>query len=98
MHEHHRASVSVKQSQLHGDGLFSDQDVTTGTLLLVVQQRNVEQPVWHINHSCAPNCEVDRVYVLAARDIQAGEELTINYQQIKFDSEVVGVAELAAGS
>ncbi len=44
-----------------------------------------------INHSCAPNCEAvlyesadgepesDRVFIEAARDIQAGEELTYDY-------------------
>lgn len=36
-----------------------------------------------INHSCAPNCEaeqdVDRVWILALRDIACGEELTYNY-------------------
>ena len=44
-----------------------------------------------INHSCAPNCESeieedakgrgkkDKVYILAARNIKAGEELTYNY-------------------
>jgi SET domain-containing protein len=36
-----------------------------------------------INHSCAPNCEVDirkrRVYIFALRNIEAGEELTYDY-------------------
>ncbi len=40
-----------------------------------------------INHSCEPNCEADmvekdgftRIYVLALRDIPAGEELVYNY-------------------
>ena len=38
-----------------------------------------------INHSCAPNCETEedesgkRVYVLALRDIQRGEELNFDY-------------------
>jgi len=36
-----------------------------------------------INHSCAPNCETDlrdrRVFIFAARDIAAGEELTYDY-------------------
>lgn len=36
-----------------------------------------------INHSCAPNCEVDeidgRVWIIACRDIAAGEELTYDY-------------------
>jgi SET domain-containing protein len=36
-----------------------------------------------INHSCAPNCETEddegRIWVVALRDIRAGEELTYNY-------------------
>ncbi len=40
-------------------------------------------PARLINHSCAPNCEAeleeDRIWIIAARDIQAGEEITFNY-------------------
>jgi SET domain-containing protein len=40
-------------------------------------------PARFINHSCAPNCEAekddDRIWVIAIRDIQAGEEITFNY-------------------
>jgi SET domain-containing protein len=36
-----------------------------------------------INHSCNPNCEADekqgRVWIIAIRDIEAGEELTYDY-------------------
>src|ERR687895_486496 len=37
----------------------------------------------YINHSCAPNCEVDitrrSIWIVAMRDIRAGEELSYNY-------------------
>lgn len=37
----------------------------------------------YINHSCAPNCAVDstaeQIWIVAGRDIQAGEELCVNY-------------------
>jgi uncharacterized protein len=37
----------------------------------------------YINHSCAPNCRTARagrtIWVVAAREIQIGEELTYNY-------------------
>jgi SET domain-containing protein len=37
----------------------------------------------YINHSCDPNCESDiiagHIWILALRDIQAGEELTYDY-------------------
>jgi uncharacterized protein len=36
-----------------------------------------------INHSCAPNCEVEvvrgRIWISAMRDLEAGEELTYDY-------------------
>jgi SET domain-containing protein len=36
-----------------------------------------------VNHSCDPNCETDeegdRVYIIASREIAAGEELTYDY-------------------
>lgn len=44
----------------------------------------VEQNVARfINHSCAPNCEArqeeEHIWIIALRDIRAGEELTFNY-------------------
>jgi uncharacterized protein len=40
-------------------------------------------PARLLNHSCAPNCEaekdVDRIWIIATRDILAGEEITFNY-------------------
>ena len=45
---------------------------------------NVEwNPARFLNHSCAPNCEAlceeGRVWIVALRDIQPGEEITFNY-------------------
>ena len=40
-------------------------------------------PARFINHSCAPNCEVEweggHIWIVAKRDIKAGEEITFNY-------------------
>jgi uncharacterized protein len=40
-------------------------------------------PARFINHSCAPNCEApmedERIWIIALRDLKAGEELTFNY-------------------
>lgn len=40
-------------------------------------------PARYLNHSCAPNCEAqqeeDRIWIVALRDIERGEELTFNY-------------------
>ncbi len=40
-------------------------------------------PARFLNHSCSPNCEAlldeDHIWLVAFRDIRAGEELTFNY-------------------
>jgi hypothetical protein len=40
-------------------------------------------PARLLNHSCSPNCEAqfdeDRIWIIALRNIRAGEELTFNY-------------------
>lgn len=40
-------------------------------------------PARYINHSCAPNCEVEwdgsRIWIIAKRDIKIDEEITFNY-------------------
>jgi len=40
-------------------------------------------PARRVNHSCAPNCEAEceegRIWIMARRDIQPGEEITFNY-------------------
>ncbi len=44
-----------------------------------------------INHSCEPNCETDeirgKIWIIACRDIPAGEELTYDYNLIDGDDE-----------
>ncbi len=46
----------------------------------------------YINHSCAPNCEVDgpdgRIFVMAKRNIKAGEELTYDYGDEYFNKHI----------
>ena len=40
-------------------------------------------PARYLNHSCAPNCDAElqdgRIWIIARRDIQPGEEITFNY-------------------
>jgi SET domain-containing protein len=47
-----------------------------------------------INHSCAPNCEIKirrrRIYVIALRAIEPGEELSYDYGEEYFDMHLVG--------
>lgn len=47
-----------------------------------------------INHSCAPNCEIDirkrRIYVFALRSIKPGEEITYDYGEEYFEMHLAG--------
>jgi len=111
---------TVKQSTLHGTGVFAARDIPAGTRIVEYGGRRISaeradelHPVnpddpfhtfffalstgkiidggnrgndarW-INHSCAPNCEAQegasgkRVYIVALRDIAAGDELFYDY-------------------
>ncbi len=46
----------------------------------------------YINHSCRPNCEVEihggRVFILALRNIKAGEELSYDYGDEYFNAYI----------
>jgi len=48
-----------------------------------IDGEGLENTARYINHSCAPNCEVEKttksIWILALRHIKAGEELTYNY-------------------
>lgn len=48
-----------------------------------IDGQSLENTARYINHSCAPNCRVDKtgdtLWVVALRDIAAGEELSFNY-------------------
>jgi uncharacterized protein len=44
----------------------------------------------YINHSCRPNCDIEikkqKVYIVAKKNIQLGEELTYDYGKEYFDA------------
>jgi SET domain-containing protein len=46
----------------------------------------------YFNHSCAPNCRAEntgrRIYIVARRKIEPGEELTYNYGKEYFDEHI----------
>jgi len=53
-----------------------------------------------LNHSCAPNCESEniegRVFVVACRDIKAGEELLYEYNL--YDSDLADTCDCYCGA
>jgi uncharacterized protein len=48
-----------------------------------IDGKDLSNTARYINHSCDPNCEAEitrrTIWIVALRDIQAGEELTYNY-------------------
>ena len=48
-----------------------------------IDGKTLKNKARYINHSCDPNCEVEltsrAIWIVALRDITAGEELTYNY-------------------
>ncbi|MBM3225416.1 MAG: SET domain-containing protein, partial [Candidatus Tectomicrobia bacterium] len=48
-----------------------------------IDGETLENTARYMNHSCEPNCEVEmtttQIWLVALRDIKAGEELTFNY-------------------
>lgn len=66
------------------EGLYADNEVT---YLFTMDDPNVVIDGFgmaaFVNHSCHPNCESDQIgdsiWIVALRDIEAGEELTYDY-------------------
>ncbi|MGE3540455.1 MAG: SET domain-containing protein [Candidatus Tectimicrobiota bacterium] len=105
--------VRVGPSRIAGQGLFTEQDIPAGSVILpyqgekiasaerarrlaagnayifhlnyryAIDGQSLENIARYINHSCEPNCTVDRtgdtLWVVACRAIAAGEELSFNY-------------------
>jgi uncharacterized protein len=105
-------NIYVKNSVIHGSGLFTAVDIPVGQKVMVIcgevisgeecELREAEGNVYifwngdnyidtaltdkikYINHNCEYNCLVEdrddySLYLTAAREIKAGEELTIDY-------------------
>jgi hypothetical protein len=113
-----RRRISVRNSPIHGRGVFALKRIPKGTRIieykgmlitdkeadrrysrmqahsphtmlfsvddgLVIDATRKGNSARWINHSCAPNCEIEeehhRVFIESRRDISAGEELSYDY-------------------
>jgi uncharacterized protein len=90
--------IIVRNSPIHGRGVFALRKIPKGTRIVeykgqLITDKEADRWVidatrrgnsarW-INHSCAPNCEIEeedrRVFIEARREIRSGEELTYDY-------------------
>lgn len=85
--------------QYQGRRLTKTQDEKSQSMYLFYISKNKTIDGWipgnkarYINHSCRPNCEIDihkgRVYVLAKRNIESGEELNYDYDTEYFNAYI----------
>jgi hypothetical protein len=78
--------IQVKPSLIHGLGLFAVESVYIGQLLAPMNINGLRTPAGRFaNHSNEPNCiavpKDDNLYLVAARNLEQGEELLLNYRQ-----------------
>jgi quercetin dioxygenase-like cupin family protein len=76
--------VEVKDSEIHGQGLFATKDFERGEIIcLGVCDNKRTLAGRYTNHSPVPNANTerrgDKVVVVALQDIEAGDEITTDY-------------------
>lgn len=79
----------IAKSNIAGEGVFADQDISKGTCLGLAHimegsklKKITDLGAKH-NHSMEPNCRSIKIsnkrYLFANRDLQEGEEITVDY-------------------
>ncbi len=90
-------SVTIKESEIDGLGVFATERIAPGTVLGVshVKDKGAEDGYWRtplggfINHSDKPNCDkfenqfTGNLCLTADKEINTGEELTVQYTLYK---------------
>ena len=84
-------NLELKQSNIHGYGVFASEDIPAGKVLglsHINAPELIRTPLGgYINHSMNPNCiriqEGNRWYLQTIQDISEGEEITLMYKGYK---------------
>jgi len=91
--------AAVHPSKIHGKGFFTDEPVKKGKPIAVAfDERGMQSPEGRkTNHSYEPNAEIKKKgkarYLVALRELEAGEEVTVDYRKIYIPERgLVGVA------
>jgi len=91
--------LTIKQSDIHGLGLFAKEDLPTGLHIGITHVKDdrfedgyIRTPLGgFFNHSEQPNVTAepqgDYIRLIVIRDIKAGEELVANYWLYEIKSE-----------
>jgi hypothetical protein len=80
-------TLDIRPSPIAGVGMFATRDIADGELIAPARLGDMRTPAGrYINHSCLPNCVFvphanGNLDLHAARAIQSGEEITIDYRQ-----------------
>lgn len=92
MPSNYAAHISVRDSEIEGQGLFLTQPVTSKTAIAAARVGGNRTPAGrYVNHSKTPNCYYkfigEDIYLVSLRQINGciggdkGEELTVDYRQ-----------------
>lgn len=100
------ANLRIGSSKIHGNGVFTKVNIPSGTrMFLVADVKKYEEGGrimtrfgGLVNHTKSPNCEFTEadgdgmVYLRSLKNINIGEELTVNYEVLPFPfmSDVTG--------
>lgn len=91
MNNKYKLNFRINSSNIHGNGIFSNDIFKRGKIVGVLMYYILFMPFitqdlgrW-INHSYTPNCTMylhknnNKYYLAILKDVQINEELTINY-------------------
>ena len=91
MNDKYKLNFYIKPSEIHGDGVFANDNFKIKKIIGVLMYFILFMPIitdnlgrW-VNHSYTPNCimyyrgENNKYYIVALRNIKVNEELTIDY-------------------
>lgn len=81
----HGYGVEVRQSTLHGNGLFATKDFNAGDILCPGRLNGKRTPAGrYTNHAnqcnIIPTKDGDDIYAVAVRNIRAGDEILVDYR------------------
>lgn len=83
--EIHLSNTEVRNSDIEGLGLFAIIFIMKGSVIepAIVEKYYTTQAGKYINHSVSTNSYIrDDYYLIAEKDINIGEEITIDYRHV----------------
>ncbi len=72
----------IGASSIEGEGVFTTMHFPRGRFLDNLWKNGWTQTGLKLNHSATPNCEIDKMRLLVAKNVVPDEELTVNYRKV----------------